>query len=208
MRVLIADDRLLIREGLRLILCENIGSVQTGEAAGARELLAKLHDEVWDVIVFDIGFPVHAGFDLLRQVRAMRPATPVLVLSTHADETYAVRALRSGATGCLTKESAPHELVTAIEKLARGGRYVPPAVVDALAAEITGDSAGEPHHGLSDRELDVLLLLAGGMTTTAIAAHLKLSPKTVSTYRRRILAKTGFDSNAQLIRYAIEHRLV
>jgi two-component system, NarL family, invasion response regulator UvrY len=208
MKVLIADDHAIFREGLRLILGESGRQFRVGEAANREELLERVQQDDWQVIILDISFPGCSGLELLRELKALRPAVPVLVLSMYAEEQYAVRALRSGAAGYLTKSGASDELLKAIEKLARGGRYVTPAVVDLLAGEIAGDAQHETHRLLSDREFEVFLSIARGSTPTEIAACLNLSVKTVSTYRSRILEKMGFKTNAQIIHYAIEHHLI
>ncbi len=208
MKILIADDHAIFREGLRLILAESGHPFEIGEASSGDELLAKVQRERWDIVILDISFPGSSGLELLRQVRVLQPSIPVLILSMHGEEQYAVRALRSGASGYLTKESASAELLKAIERIARGGRYVTPAVADALAAEIAGESSTQPHRLLSDREFEVLLLLARGKKPTEIAADLNLSVKTVSTYRSRILEKLRISNNAQIVHYAIEHRLI
>jgi two-component system, NarL family, invasion response regulator UvrY len=208
MKVLIADDHAIFREGLRLILGESGRQFRVGEAANREELLERVQQDDWQVIILDISFPGCSGLELLHELKALRPAVPVLVLSMYAEEQYAVRALRSGAAGYLTKSGASDELLKAIEKLARGGRYVTPAVADLLAGEIAGDAQHETHRLLSDREFEVFLFIARGSTPTEIAACLNLSVKTVSTYRSRILEKMGFKTNARIIHYAIEHRLL
>jgi DNA-binding NarL/FixJ family response regulator len=207
MKILIADDHALLRQGLRLILVESGRSVEIGEASNGGELLAQLSCP-WDVLILDISFPDATGLELLREVKAVRPALPVLVLSMHAEQQYAVRALRNGAAGYLTKESAPDELLRAIDKVAMGGKYVTAGVAEALASEIAGDLAERTHQLLSDREYEVLCLIARGKRPAEIAAQLKVSTKTVSTYRSRILEKMGFSNNAEIVRYAIQHKLV
>src|ERR1051326_5908645 len=184
MKILIADDHALLRQGLRLILVESGRSVEIGEASNGRELMAQLSC-AWDMLILDISFPDATGLELLREVEAARPALPVLVLSMHAEQQYAVRALRNGAAGYLTKESAPDELLRAIDKVARGGKYVTAGVAEALASEIAGDLTERTHQLLSDREYEVLCLIARGKRPAEIASQLKVSTKTVSTYRSR-----------------------
>ncbi|MGH9459159.1 MAG: response regulator [Thermoanaerobaculia bacterium] len=207
MRILIADDHAIFREGLRLVIRESGMQCEVGEAGDGDGLLEKVRDHDWDVLILDISFPGKSGLELLREVKAIRPRLPVLVLSMHAEEQYAVRALRSGASGYLMKESASDELLTAVDRIARGGRYLTPRVAEALAAEIAGEGTDDPHRLLSDRELEVLRLTARGTTPTEIASILGISIKTVSTYKSRILQKLGLDNTAQIIHYAIEHGL-
>lgn len=208
MRIMIADDHAIFREGLRLILMEGGDSFVIEEAASGEDLLDQARHSEWDVVILDISFPGRSGLEILRELKALRPRLPVLVLSMHAEEQYAIRALRGGASGYLRKESASDQLLEAIERVAGGGKYITPAVGEALAAEISGEIRSQSHQQLSDREFDVLCLTGKGKTPTEIAAILGLSIKTVSTYRARILEKMDLDNVAQLILYAIQHRLI
>lgn len=208
MKILIADDHAIVRQGLKLILRESGNSFSVGEARNGEELLQRVGEAEWDVVILDISLPDQSGLEILKRLKALRPKLPVLILSMHGEEQYAVRALRSGASGYLTKESASEQLLQAIQKIHRGGRYVTPAVAESLVAEIAGDSSDQPHLLLSDREFEVLRLIVKGKTATEIASQLNISIKTVSTYRRRVLDKMGMTSMAQLIHYSIEHRLV
>jgi two-component system invasion response regulator UvrY len=208
MRVLIADDHAIVREGLRLILAESDTPFTVGEASNGATLLERVGAEAWDLVILDLSLPDRSGLDLLRDLRTMRPRLPVLILSMHAEEQYAVRALRSGAAGYLTKETASEQLLEAILRITRGGRYVTPAVAEALAAEISGEARSRPHELLSDREFEVLCLSGRGRTPTEIARQLDLSVKTVSTYRSRIVEKLGLRNHVEMILYAKEHELL
>lgn len=208
LRVLLADDHAIIRDGLRQILAETADMVVTGEAANGQQLLEKLANGAWDVLVLDISMPGRNGLDLIRQVRAEQPDLPILILSMHQEEQYALRALRQGAAGYLTKESDADLLVAVIRKVALGGMHISPAVAELMARNMRQGSEKAPHTLLSDREYQVLLMLAGGKGSTDIARELSLSVKTVSTHKARILQKMGLNNGAELIRYAIGHRLV
>lgn len=209
MRILLADDHAIVRAGVRQILSDELAPVDIGEAAGEAELARLLAASPWDILVLDISFPGKSGLDLLKDVHATYPALPVLMLSMHPEEQYAVRALRAGASGYVTKDAAPAELAAAIRKVAAGGRYLSSTFAERLATTIArGDDGDVPaHQRLSDREYQVLVKLGAGKTVGAIAAELELSVKTVSTYRARLLEKLGMTTTAELTRYAIEHGL-
>jgi two-component system invasion response regulator UvrY len=207
-RVLIADDHAVVRQGLKQILGDTPEMLVAGEAINGQEVLDKVRAETWDVVVLDISMPDHSGLDILKQLRCERPKLPVLVLSMYAEDQYAMRVLRAGASGYLTKDSAPDELVKAIRKVVSGGRYVSSFLAEKLAFEIGTDSSRLPHETLSDREFQVLRLIAGGKSVTEIAAELFLSAKTVSTYRARLLQKMDLTTNAELIHYAIQNQLI
>lgn len=207
-RVLIADDHTLVRKGLRQLLLQNRVVGVVDEAKDDKETIAKVSANPYDVVLLDISFPGRSGIEVLKQIRALRPKLPVLILSMHPEEQYAVRALRAGAAGYLTKESAPDELVEAIQKLARGGKYITASLADRLAEEIGEPSEKMPHERLSDREYQVMCLIASGKTVKEIGAELNLSVKTISTHRTRILRKMGMKNNAQLTHYAIKYKLV
>lgn len=208
MRILIADDHAVVREGVKRILTTVDESIVVGEAGSGQELLAKATAGMWDVVMLDISMPGRNGLDVLRQLKSMCPLLPVLVFSMHPENQYAVRAFKAGAAGYLTKESIPEELVTAIRKVIQGRRYVSPALAEHLVDAVTHSPNAPLHTSLSDRELQVLCLLASGKTVTEIAAELSLSVKTVSTHRSRMLEKMHMKTNAELIHYAIWHRLV
>lgn len=207
-KVLIADDHAVVRQGLKQILGEIPDMAVAGEATTGPEVLDQARALDWDVLVLDITLPERSGFDVLLELRAERPDRPVLVLSMHAEDQYARRMLKAGAAGYLTKESVPEELVQAIRKVVGGGMYISPALAEKLARELGAPSDGDAHETLSDREFQVLRLIATGKTVTQIAEALSLSVKTVSTYRSRILQKMNLHTNADLIHYAIQHGLI
>ena len=208
-KVLIADDHAVVRRGLKQILAETPDIVVAGEAVNGREVLQKLEKQPWDVLVLDITLPGRSGLEVLKDIKSLKPELPVLVLSMHAEEQFATRTLKSGASGYLNKESAPEELVKAIRKVHAGGKYVSSTQAERMVGEITGDDANRlPHELLSDREYEILCLIASGKTPTEMAKQLSLSVKTVSTYRARILEKMNLTTNAQLTHYAIKGGLV
>lgn len=207
-RVLIADDHAVVRQGLKQILGDTPTMLVAGEATNGQEVLAKVRAETWDVVVLDISMPDRNGLDVLKELKAERPKLPVLMLSMYPEDQYAMRALKAGASGYLAKDSAADELVRAIQRVVAGGRYVSPHLAEKLAFEIGADSSKLPHETLSDREFQVLRLIAAGKSAKDIAAELSLSVKTVSTYRARLLEKMGLGSNAELIHYAIQNHLV
>jgi len=208
MRVLICDDHPIVRKGLRDILEQEGTPVTIGEVASAEEALELARKKAWDTVVLDITMPGRSGLELLKDLKRERPNVPVLVLSVHPAEQYAVRVLRAGASGYLTKESAPEELLTAVRRIVRGGRYVSPSVAETLAADLGRPADELPHQGLSDREFEIMRLLGSGKRVSEIAAELHLSVKTVSTYRARVLTKLNARTTAQIMRYAIKHGLV
>jgi two-component system invasion response regulator UvrY len=207
-RALIADDHAVVRQGLRQILLETSDMVVTGEASNGPEALERARSGGYDVIVLDITMPGRSGFEVLKELRLEDPALPVLVLSMHSEEQFAVRLLKAGASGYLNKESAPEELVKAIRKVVSGGRYVSPRLAEKLAFEIDSGSDKLLHETLSDREFQVMRMMASGQTVKEIAAELALSVKTISTYRARILDKMNLHTNAELIHYAIQNQLI
>ena len=208
-KVLIADDHAVVRSGLKQILAETSDIVVAGEAANGREVLQKLEQQHWDVLVLDITMPGRSGLEVLKDIKHLKPELPVLVLSMHAEEQFATRTLKAGAAGYLNKESAPEELVKAIRRVLAGGKYVSSTQAERMVGELTGGDADKlPHELLSDREYEILCLIASGKTPTEMARELSLSVKTVSTYRARILEKMNLTSNAQLTHYAIKGGLV
>lgn len=207
-RILVADDHAVVREGLKQILSDTPNLVVAGEAGTGQEVLSKLRSGQWDVVVLDISLPDRSGLDVLKQIKSYYPKLPVLVLTMHAEEQYAVRVLRAGASGYLTKESAPEQMAAAVEKVARGGRYVSPSLAEKLAFELPGAGERPLHETLSDREFEVLCMIAAGRRVKEIAEKLCLSVKTVSSHRARILAKMRMKSNAELIQYALRNDLV
>lgn len=206
-RVLLADDHPVVLAGLRQILAEAPDIAVVGEAWDGPGVVEQAAGVRPDVIVLDVTMPGTGFITLVRNLKRNHPRTALLVLSVHPEDQYAVRAFRAGAAGYLSKERSPELLLAAIRKVAGGGRYVPDSVVDRLVTRLDRDPGGEPHESLSDREYEVLCLLGGGRTVSAVAAELQLSPKTVSTFRTRILRKMRLRSSAELIRYTLEHEL-
>lgn len=206
--ILIVDDHPVIRRGLREILDEEPDLEVVMEASTAAEAVTAVQRHPLDVVLMDITMPGRNGLEGLRDIKAVRPDLPVLMLSMHPEDQYAIRSLKAGASGYLTKESAPEELVQAIHKVTEGGRYITASLAERLALEVGGGRSQLPHESLSDREFHVLKELARGQSLTAIAEELSLSIKTVSTYRTRLLEKLGATSTADLVRYALEHKLL
>ena len=207
-RVLIADDHPVVREGLKRILGEWSDIEVAGEAATGDEVLAAVGTTPVDVLLLDIGMPGARFADVLQRLKADYPRVAVLVLSMYPEEQFAVRAFRAGARGYLTKDHAPRQLVTAIRHVHGGARFITPSLAERVMQVLEREPDAEASYGLSERERDVLRRLVAGMSVKTIGAKMDISPKTVSTYRARILEKLGLDSNADLIRFAIQHRLV
>lgn len=207
-KVLIADDHPIVRRGLRQILEESSEMLVGAEVGTAPDVMAAVLAERWNVIVLDISLPGGNGIDLVREIKKERPDARVLILTAHPEEQYAVRAIKAGAAGFLTKESAPDKLLEATRKIAQGGRYVSAELAETLASLLAGDSEGAPHERLSDREFEILKLLGSGKTVSEVAAGLGLSVKTVSTHRVRMLKKMDMKTNAELTHYAIKNGLV
>lgn len=207
-RVLIADDHAIVRQGLKQILSETDDLIVAGEADDGVSALRLARDQAWDVFLLDISMPNRNGIETLKQLKKEFPKLPVLILSMHSEEQYAVRALKSGASGYLTKQSAPEQLVTAIRKVASGKKYVSPTVAEQLAAALDVNNEQPPHELLTNREFEVLKLIAAGLPLTQIAEKLNLAVPTISTFRARIIEKTGLKSNSDIIRYALEHGLI
>ena len=207
-RVLIADDHAIVRQGLRQILALEPELTVAGEVGSGEELLGLVREGRGDVVVLDLTLPGMAGLDVLRELHHHSPRLPVLILSVHGPDQYAARALRAGASGYLTKESAPEELVQAIRRVVAGGRYLSAAAAELLADYVASGMPAKPHEALSDREFEVMRQLVRGMRVADIAKVLGLSPKTVSTYRRRVLEKMNMSSNADLVAYAARERLI
>ncbi len=208
MRVLIADDHAVFRRGLRETLAEFFFKVTFGEAKTAHETVELVRRHDWDVVILDISMPGKSGLDVLDDLRRLRPRLPILLLSMHPEEQFARRALKAGAAGYLTKESVPEELKEAISKVVAGGRYVSATLAEKLAVDLREGADTPLHELLSDREFQVLRMIASGRSVKDIAEELSLSVKTVSTYRARILEKSGMKTNAELIRYALQSQLV
>jgi two-component system, NarL family, invasion response regulator UvrY len=208
MRILIADDHPILRRGLKDILRRDLEGAVFGEAGNAQQVLSEVQSQDWDLVILDVTMPGRSGLDVLRDLQALRPKLPVLVLSVHPEDQLGKRVLKAGASGYMNKESAPEELIKAVRKVLAGGKYVSPALAERLAVDLH-EVAGEPlHETLSDREFEVLRLIGSGKATSQIAEMLHLSPPTVSTYRKRILEKMNMTTNAELIKYAVRNGLV
>jgi len=207
-RILVVDDHAIVREGLKQILADVNDMAVRDEAAGGQEALNKIRSGEFDVVLLDISMPGRSGLEILKEIKAERPKLPVLILSMHAEEQYAVRALRAGASGYLTKASAPDELIGAIRKVSCGRKYVSSSLAEKLALELDIDTKKPPHATLSDREYQVMLMLASGKAVKEIADELCLSVKTISTYRSRVMEKMNMKKNAELTLYAIQNHLV
>jgi DNA-binding NarL/FixJ family response regulator len=208
MRVLIVDDHAVVRRGLRSLLSDEFLGAAFGEASNATQALEQLQKKEWDVALLDISLPGKSGLELLKELKAQWPRLPVLVLSGYPEDQFAVRVLKAGAGGYMTKESAPEELGKAIRKILVGGRYVSPALAESLALGVKKDPTRMPHEILSDREYDVMSRIASGKTVTEIADELSLSAKTISTYRARVLEKLGVKNSAAIVQYAVRNGLV
>jgi two-component system, NarL family, invasion response regulator UvrY len=207
-RVLVADDHAIVRRGLKLILSEEFERVVVGEAQNGKELIEQIEKDDWEVVVLDITMPGRSGLDLLKEIKRLRPQLPVLILSMHSEDQFAVRAFKAGAAGYMTKEKAPEELVKAIRKVLAGGKYVSATLAETLVSGLEADSDKPAYESLSDREYQVLRMIASGKTVKEIADELSLSMKTISTYRTRILEKLRMRTNAELTYYALANKLV
>jgi DNA-binding NarL/FixJ family response regulator len=207
-RVFIADDHPLVRKGMANLLKEEPDFGVTGQGSNAHEVLDGLQKVSADVLVMDLSMPGRSGLDLLRELRVLYPRLPILILSMHPEERFAVRALKAGAAGYLTKETPPEEILQAIRRVAEGRKYVSPSLAEKLAVSVGKRNGGLPHENLSDRELQVLCMIASGKKVKEIADDLHLSFRTINTFRARILHKMNMKSNVELTHYAIEHKLV
>jgi two-component system, NarL family, invasion response regulator UvrY len=207
-KILIADDHTIFREGLKHILAEYPDLVVADEANNGQEVLDKIWKNNYDMVLLDITMPGMTGLEVLKQLKNDKPKLPVLILSMHPEEQYAVRVLRAGASGYLTKESAPDELIVAIRKISQGRKYITSSLAERLASEFEADSEKPLHDILSDREYQVLRMIAAGKTVKHIAKELSLSIKTVSTYRTRIMEKMNMKTNAEVMHYVIKHQLL
>ena len=206
--VLIADDHAIIRDGLRKILADTDDLVVQGEAANGNALLEQVRARDWSLLVLDISMPGRNGLELVKMVKNLRPKLPILIFSMHPEEQYAVRAIRAGASGYLSKEGDSELLLPAMRRVVAGGMFISPNVAELLASDIAPQSQSLPHTQLTDREFDVFSRIVRGMGLTAIAAELSLSVKTVSTHKTHILAKMNLSTQIDLVRYAIDHHLV
>lgn len=207
-RVLIADDHTVVRRGLRQILLEGFPTAYVEEVPDAEELIKKIIQAEWDVVISDLSMPGRSGLEALQQIKQIQPKLPVLILSIHPEDQYAIRVLKAGAAGYLSKDMAPDELVNAVQRVMLGKKYITPSIAEKLASVLDQDSSKALHEYLSDREFSVLKLLAAGKSVSEIAESLFLSVTTVSTYRTRIMSKMNMKSNADLTLYAVENKLL
>jgi two-component system, NarL family, invasion response regulator UvrY len=206
MRILIADDHAIVRKGLKQILLEAYPFAEVAESATAEELINKVFTAPWDVLISDISMPGRSGLEALQEIHLRYPKLPVLILSMHPEEQYAIRALKAGASGYCSKDQAQEELINAVQKILAGKKYITPSLAETLVSQL--ESNAIPHERLSDRELNVFKLLAAGKSVSEIAAILSLGSTTISTYRARILEKMNYKTNADLTRYALENKLI
>ena len=207
-KVLIADDHAIVRKGLRQLLIEEFPSARVEEVGDAESLISKSLQGDWDVVICDLSMPGRSGLDALRQIRQSSPSLPVLIMSMHPEDQYALRVLKAGASGYLNKESIHDELIKAIHTVLRGKKFITPSIAEKLAEAFDTDSGQHPHEALSDREFDVFKLIATGKSVSEIAQQLSLSVTTVSTYRARIMEKMKMRFNADLTRYPLEKSLI
>ena len=208
MRFLIADDHTIVRRGLRQILLEGFPDAEIEEVPDAEDLIKNTIQSDWDIIISDLSMPGRSGLEALQQIKQIKPKIPVLILSIHPEEQYALRVLKAGAAGYLSKDLAPDELVNAVNRVLLGKKYITVSIAEKLASVLDQDSDKQPHELLSDREFSVLKLLATGKSVSEIAESMFLRVTTVSTYRARIMAKMNLKTNADLILYSIEHKLL
>jgi two-component system invasion response regulator UvrY len=207
LRILLVDDHPIVRRGLRDILVDALGTTTIQEVGSGREAMALATEQPWDVMILDLSLPDSSGLDVLKHVRHTQPRMPVLILSMHTPDQFARRAIAAGASGYLMKDAADAELVTAVGRLLRGGKYFGTAVLERVALELQPNREERPHERLSDREYQILRMIGNGKTVSEIAADLQLSVKTVSTYRARVLEKMDMRTNAELTRYAVRQGL-
>jgi DNA-binding NarL/FixJ family response regulator len=208
MKILIADDHAIVRKGLSQLLCEEFSAAEIHEASNSAEILEKAQQGIWDIILLDISMPGRSGLETLKQIRDYGVKAPVLVISMHPEEQYAIRVLKAGASGFMNKDSATEELIAAVHRVLSGRKYISASLAEKLAEAMDNQGSKPAHELLSDRELQVLQLIASGKTVGDIAAEISLSVNTISTYRARILEKLGLNNSAELTRYALDHGLV
>ena len=208
LKILIADDHAIVREGIKQILAEIPEQVQTDEATNGQEVIQKIWNNNYDLVLLDISMPGRSGLDILKQLKSENPDLKILILSMHPEEQYAIRALKAGASGYLTKESTPLELTKAIKKVSMGKKYVSASLAETLAAHLETTTEKPIHETLSNREFEVMCMIASGKTVKEIANDLSLSVKTISTYRTRILDKMHMKNNAQITHYTIQNNLI
>jgi DNA-binding NarL/FixJ family response regulator len=208
MNILIVDDHAVVRKGLKQIIAEEYQDANIAEAADTESMIAEVIKSDWDIIICDINMPGRSGLEGLRQIKEINPEIPVLIMSMNSEDQYALRVLKSGAAGYLNKDTVHEDIIPAIAAVRMGRNFITPSIAEKLADSLQSDKEKAPHQYLSNREFDVMKMLAGGNTITEIAAKLFLNSTTVSTYRTRIFEKTGMKTNADLTRYAIEHSII
>lgn len=208
LRILIVDDHYVVRQGLKGILAEHRPEAEFGDASNAQEALDFAWRESWDLVLLDISMPGRGGLDVLKDLRQNFPKLPVIVLSMHPEEQFAIRVLKLGASSYIRKDSAGHDLIKGVDAALRGAKYITPMIAQQLAVNLERDHEGPSHLALSDREYQVLCLLSSGKTVKEVGNELSLSVKTISTYRSRILEKMNLKNNSQLMRYAVRHHLI
>ena len=208
LKILIADDHAVVRKGLKQILLEEYPSAQIGEVADAESLLSEILKDDWNIVITDMNMPGRSGLDALTQIKQMAPQMPVLIMSMYPEDQYALRVLKAGASGYLGKDNIHDDIIKAIQSVQLGKKFITPAVAEKLANALGEDNSMQPHESLSDREFEVLKLLASGKAVSDIASQLSLSATTVSTYRSRIMEKMNMKTNAELTRYALEKKLI
>jgi len=207
-KILIADDHPIVRAGFKQVISDMPDMLVADEAGNGQEVLNYIRKKDYDLVLLDISMPGRSGLEILKDLKSEKPKLPVLILSIYPEEQYAIRALRAGASGYMTKASAPNELIAAIRKISEGGKYISASLAEKLAYYLDGDASKPPHETLSDREYQVMLMIASGKTVTEIADELCLSVKTISTYRTHILDKMRMKNNAEITLYAVQNKLV
>jgi len=207
-RILLADDHAIVRKGLKQLILDEFPSAEVGEVGDVESLVASVMKGKWDVIVSDISMPGRSGVEALYQIKEINPSIPVLIMSMHPEDQYALRVLKAGASGYLNKDSVHEELIPAIHMVRNGRKYITPTLAETLATQLEQETQAEPHKCLSDREFEVFKLLAAGKAVSEIAESLRLSATTISTYRSRVLSKMNLKTNSDLTRYALENKLI
>jgi len=207
-KVFIADDHAVVRSGIKQILSEESDIKVVGEASNTDEIMKHLYDQNWDILILDITMPGQNGLDAIMEIKQRKPDLKILILTMHSEEEVAIRALKTGASGFLNKDSVPGELIKAVKKVYEGGKYISSSIAESIALSFEKSKPNMPHEDLSDREFQIMCLIASGNSLNQIADNLSISVKTVSTYRSRILEKMNMKSNVELTHYAIRHKLV
>jgi two-component system, NarL family, invasion response regulator UvrY len=209
MKILIADDHAIVRKGLKQLLLEEYPSAKIEEVADGESLIAKVIHEKWGVVICDLDMPGRSGLDIMRQIKEIAPKLPVLIVSIYPEDQYAVRVLKAGAAGYVSKDAATEELAEAVRRVLQGRKYISPSMAEIIAEDMGGPNSDKaPHEYLSDREFEVFKLIASGKSVSEIAEKLSLSSATVSTHRARILIKMNMKTNPELTRYALDNKLI